>query len=205
MLADLTIQKFMEELSSGSPVPGGGSVSALCGVTASALSAMVASLTEGRKGYEDAWEEMKSLKRDMEKAGEELMTAMDEDAKAYAKVIECFKLPKGTEEEKQARSEAIQEATKEAALVPLSVAEKTAVLFDAAEAAVRNGNQNAISDGAVAAMMARTGVLSALQNVRINAISLKDDKERKALLERAYALEKLANKREKEILSLLTF
>ncbi|MDO4553008.1 MAG: cyclodeaminase/cyclohydrolase family protein [Bacillota bacterium] len=205
MLKDLTVTEFMETLASDSPVPGGGSVAALCAATACDLVAMVASLTIGKKGYEEAWEEMTVLKEEMVEAGEKLLDSMDEDADSYARVVGCFKLPKETEEEKAARAAAIQEATREAALVPLGVAEAAAELFGPAAAVIARGNKNAASDGAVAAMMARTAVLSALYNVRINAVSLKDAALREELLEKADRLEKRAREQEGAILEQLRF
>lgn len=205
MLKDLTVTEFMETLASDSPVPGGGSVAALCGATACDLIAMVASLTIGKKGYEDAWDEMAALKEKMVETGKTFLDSMDEDAESYAKVVGCFKLPKDTEEEKAARAAAIQAATKEAALVPLSVAEAAAALFAPAALVISKGNKNAASDGAVAAMMARTAVLSALYNVRINAASLKDEAAKAQLEARAAKLEQQAIAGEAEVLKQVSF
>ena len=172
MLAELTVKEFMEQLSQGTPMPGGGSVAALSGAAAADLVAMVCALTIGKKGYEDSWEELREIEKKAKQAGEELLGAMDEDAQAYSDVVACFRMPKETEEEKKIRAEKIQLETKNAAQVPLRTAETAAGLFDLAEITVEKGNKNAVSDGAIAAMMARNAVLSALYNVEINAVSL---------------------------------
>ncbi len=195
----------MSTLASDSPVPGGGSAAALSGAVSAGLIAMVASLTIDRKGFEEVCESMKTLKAEMEKTAEEFLDLMDRDADSYAAVISCFKLPKDSEEEKACRKKAIREATIEAAIVPLGIAEKAAALFDKAEFVIRNGNKNAVSDGAVAAMNARTCVLAALYNVRINAASLADSPEKEELTAKADALEKAAIEDEKRVLGLVSF
>ncbi|MGI6752578.1 MAG: cyclodeaminase/cyclohydrolase family protein [Anaerovoracaceae bacterium] len=205
MLADLSVNEFIEDLSTKSPLPGGGSVAAMCGAAAAALISMVVELTKGREGYESVIDELDTIKNEMVDRRAEFLEMMDKDAQAYADVIECYKLPKNTREEKDLRQSAIQSKILEAALIPLSVAEKACMLFDGAEAVTRKGNKNAVSDGAIAAMMIRNSVLGALYNVRINAMSLKDEKTKKALLERAYVLEKAARKKETAILELLDY
>jgi methenyltetrahydrofolate cyclohydrolase len=205
MLKELTVKEFMSTLASDSPVPGGGSAAALNGAVSAGLIAMVASLTIGRKGCESAWEEMKRVKAEMETVKEEFLDLMDEDADSYAKVIACFKLPKESDEEKAYRADAIREATIIAAETPLRIAEKAALLFDAARFVIENGNKNAVSDGAVAAMTARTCILGALYNVRINAASLKDSPIKSELTEKADALEAQASEEEKAVLALVDF
>ena len=205
MLKDLTVTNFMSTLASDSPVPGGGSAAALSGAVAAGLIAMVASLTVGRKGYEETWTKMESLKAEMETASEEFLDLMNRDADSYADVIACFKLPKDSEEEKECRKKAIREATIHAAEVPLGIAEKAVTLFENAKYVIENGNKNAVSDGAVAAMSARTCILGALYNVRINAVSLSDSPEKAELIKKANALEASALKQEKIILDLVKF
>lgn len=205
MLINLTIKEFMSTLSSDSPVPGGGSVAAMCGATASSLIAMVASLTIGKKGYEEAWDEMIEIKAMMENAGIKFLTAIDEDAKSYEEVIDSYKLPKCTDEEKETRSAAIQGRILRAALIPLRIAETSASLFDYAKIVIEKGNKNAASDGAAAALMARTSVLGALYNVKINAVSIKDDAIKADLLAKADALEKKAISCEAEVLKMICF
>lgn len=205
MLTDLTIKDFMSTLASDSPVPGGGSVAAMCGAAASGLIAMVAALTVEKKGYEDAWDEMSGIKSKAEILSKEFLSSIDEDSDSYAKVIDCYKLPKNTDDEKQRRSVAIQKAITEAALLPLSVAEKAVTLFDYAKTVIEKGNKNAASDGAVGALMARSCVLGALYNVRINAASIKDETVKTELLNKAERLEKEAIAREQEVFAMLSF
>jgi formiminotetrahydrofolate cyclodeaminase len=195
----------MSTLASDEPIPGGGSAAAVAAATSCNLIGMVAALTEGKKGYEQAWEEMSRIKQKMDGLSKDFLNAMDEDAQSYAAVIKAYQLPKDTEEDKTVRSKAIQDAIKIAAMTPLGIAEKASTLFDYAGLVVKNGNKNAASDGAVGALMARAAVLGALYNVKINAVSLKDESVKADLLNRAQDLEEKANTMESIILSLLTF
>ncbi len=204
MLKKFTIEQFTKELAADSPVPGGGSAAALAAATAAGLISMVASLTIGKSGYEEHWEEMERIRDEMEEARHFFLDAMDKDAGSYAKVIDCFKMPKNTEEEKVCRTEAIQNALYEAAVVPLRVAEKAASLFEYAGIVIEKGNKNAASDGAVAALMARAATRGALFNVRINAESLKDPQKKSEILKRAEELEKEADGAERKALEQLT-
>lgn len=204
MLANLTIKDFMNDLASNSPAPGGGSVAAMCGATAGNLIAMVASLTIGKKGYEEAWDEMTDLKSKMENISMEFLNLMDDDANSYQTLIQCFKLPKETDEEKASRTVAIQAATIEAILVPLAIANRASTLFNYVNFIIEKGNKNAVSDAGVAALMAKTAILGALYNVRINVSSIKPEKVKKGFLERAKVLEKQAIKEEEEIQRLLS-
>ncbi|NLT48029.1 MAG: cyclodeaminase/cyclohydrolase family protein [Clostridiales bacterium] len=200
MFKELTIDQFIEKLSSDSPVPGGGSAAALAGATAAGLIAMVASLTAGKAGYEEHWDEMTVIRQEMEQARDFFLNAMDEDAGSYAKVIDCFKMPKDTDEEKACRLQAIQDSLYGAAVIPLQIAEKAAELFRFAEIVIEKGNKNAASDGAVAALMARTTVRGALYNVRINASSLKDPESKAELLKKADSLERRCIDAESQVL-----
>ena len=175
MLKDLKITEFIDKTAGSDPVPGGGSISALCGTISAALTQMVAQLTIGKKKYVEVEEEMKEIAQKAEGILNELILDIDRDSDAYNMVFDAFKLPKETDEEKAKRSDAIQEATKHAALVPMEVAKKTFSLLPLIQAVVEKGNQNAITDGCVAMMCARTAVLGALLNVRINLGSLKDE------------------------------
>lgn len=205
MFKQLSIDQFTKTLASDSPVPGGGSSAAMAGAAAGSLVAMVASLTTGKKGYEEHWDEMSRISEEMEGVRNFFLEAMDRDADSYAKVIGCFKLPKNSEEEKKYRSKAIQDALYGAALVPLEIAEKAAGIFEYAKSVIEKGNENAASDGAVAALMARASVKGALYNVKINAASLKDPARKAGLLEKAADLEIKADAAEQEILGLLVF
>ena len=181
----------------------GGSVAALNGAVASALTAMVAGLTIGKKGYEEHEELMKHISRLSIRQQELFVEYIDRDSEAYDHVFGCFKLPKSTDEEKAARSAAIQEATRFAALVPMQVARNACELMEIIADVARLGNQNAITDACVAMMAARSAVLGALLNVRINLGSLKDITFVDELKREADHLEQLACMREKELLEVV--
>lgn len=201
MLVDLTIKGFLDKTAGSAPVPGGGSISALNGSIAAALTEMVANLTIGRKKYVEVDAQMREVAEKMAQVREALAADIDRDSDAYDKVFAAFKLPKETDEEKAHRSNVIQEATKEAALVPMSVAENAAAIMDTIAYVAHNGNQNAVTDATVAMMAARTCVLGALLNVRINLSSIKDEAFVKELSEKADRLEKEAIAKEQEILT----
>lgn len=175
MLTDLTIKDFLKKTASNSPVPGGGSIAALSGAISASLLEMVANLTIGKKGYEEFEEEMKEISAALLEYRKKLIADIDKDSNAYDAVMAAYRLPKSNDEERDRRSGAIQEALKNAVLVPLEVAKMGLDIIKLAGNIVRDGNKNAITDGAVAAMMARTALLSALYNVKINLSSIKDE------------------------------
>lgn len=175
MLAELTIKDFLARTAGNDPVPGGGSISALNGALAVALAQMVAGLTIGRKKYADCEEEMKALAAHFEQVRGELVSDIDNDAEAYNRVFAAFKLPKESDEEKALRTATIQRETKHAAEVPMGVARKVCESLGKLEIVAQKGNQNAVTDACVAAMCARTAVLGALMNVRINLTSITDE------------------------------
>ena len=146
-LKKLTVEGFINETASSSPAPGGGSIAALNAASSAALIAMVAQLTLGKEKYAASQEEMKEV---AEKAGalkDQFLAFIDEDSNAFNKIMAAFKLPKDTDEAKKARSAAIQDATKGAALVPFKVGQKANELFALAEAVILRGNPNAVTDG----------------------------------------------------------
>jgi len=200
-LTDLSIKEFLVKTASNSPVPGGGSIAALSAAVAASLSEMVARLTIGKDGYDAFEEDMKKTAEDAADYRNKLIKDIDRDSNAYNNVMAAFKLPKATEQEQKNRKRAIQEALKSASLVPLEVAKDAFKIIELAEKVVRYGNENAVTDGAVAVMMARTAVLSALYNVKINLISIKDldfiEKVRKEIKH----MESKTINREREILS----
>ncbi|QCX33712.1 cyclodeaminase/cyclohydrolase family protein [Caloramator sp. E03] len=201
MLAQKSIAEFLNETASSSPVPGGGSIAALSGAIAAALTEMVANLTVGKKGYENVQEDMPSIIKITEEYRHSFIRDIDEDAESFNKFMIALKMPKSSEEEIKIRKEAIEKASKEAALVPLKVAKDALKLMDTVEEIVIKGNKNAITDGAVAAMMARTAVLSALYNVKINLLSIKDEMFVHKISKEVEEIEGKALEREKEILS----
>ena len=174
MLIDNSLKDYIAQVASKEPTPGGGSVAALSAGLAAALTAMVANLTIGKKGYEGLEEEMGNIAKEAEKYREKFVEYIDKDSESFNKVMAAFKLPKETEEEKEARKNQIQAALKNAALVPLEVAKNGLKIMNIIETVVVKGNKNAVTDGAVAAMMSRTATLSALYNVKINLGSIKD-------------------------------
>ena len=200
MLVDLKVTDFLNKVAGSDPVPGGGSVAALNGAIASALTAMVAGLTIGKKGYEDTAEIMKHIQTLALTQKTGFVVDIDRDSEAYNKVFVCFKLPKNTDEEKKIRSAAIQEATKFAALVPMQVARNAYELMGIIADVAKMGNRNAVTDACVAMMSARSAVLGALMNVRINLGSLKDRTFVEQLQSEADELERKACTKEKELL-----
>lgn len=200
MLADLTIKDFLATTASSAPVPGGGSISALNGAIASALTEMVANLTVGKKKYLEVEGQMKTIAIEAAVIREHLIGYIDRDSEAYDRVFAAFKLPKETEEQIAERNRVIQEATKEAARVPMLVAEEVASVMETIIYVAHKGNRNAVTDACVAMMTARTCVLGALLNVRINLSSISDEVFVKRMTENADHLESEAIRIEKKLL-----
>ena len=198
MLVDLTIKGFLAETAGSAPVPGGGSISALNGAIATALTEMVANLTIGKKKYADVEGQMRTIATEAAIIRERLIRDIDRDSEAYDRVFAAFKLP--TEEEKAERSRVIQDATKQAAMVPMEVAEEIASVMETIIYVAHKGNRNAVTDACVAMMTARTCVLGALLNVRINLTSIKDEAFVKRMSEKADFLESEAIRIEKKLL-----
>ena len=201
MLSNLRIMQFLERTASGTPVPGGGSIAALSAAVSASLSEMVANLTIGRKGFEAIENEMKEIAKDAFNYRGKLVHDIDRDSDAFNDVVSAYKLPKSTEKNRSNRDRAIQQGLKNAVRVPLSVAKDALRLMELAARVVENGNKNAVTDGAVAAMMARTSVLSALYNVKINLLSITDKAFVKDVAKQIKHMEKHTQEREKEILS----
>jgi formiminotetrahydrofolate cyclodeaminase len=204
LLTDQKIGDFLQQTAAGTPVPGGGSVSALSAALGAGLTEMVANLTVGKKNYEAVESEMKEISETARQLRKKLTAEVDNDSNAYNGVLAAFKLPKTTEAEKEQRSQAIQEAMKNAARVPLGVAFDALHVMDLAERVIRSGNRNAVSDGAVGAMMARTAAMGALFNVKINLASVKDETFVAEMMREVNKLESRVQEREKEILSYVT-
>lgn len=200
MLVNLTVKGFLDKTAGSDPVPGGGSISALNAAIGAALAEMVANLTIGKKKYENKEEAMKSVAVRAAALQKEFIRDIDADSDAYNKVFDAFKLPKETDEEKAARSRAIQAATKIAAEVPLEVARKAYGMMELLEEVAEHGNQNAVTDACVGMMCARSAVLGAILNVRINLGSLKDEAWVAAVKEEVGKLEKDAMAREHALL-----
>lgn len=175
-LVDLKVNGFVNELASDSPAPGGGSVSALCGSLGVALSEMVCHLTIGKKKYEENEEQVKVILNTVSSLKGELLDLIDKDTEAFNGVSAVFSMPKETEEEKSARKEAMQEALKNATLVPYNVMEVCFTGLRAIEKAQGITNINCASDLGVSALTLKTGVQGAYLNVLINIGGIKDEK-----------------------------
>jgi formiminotetrahydrofolate cyclodeaminase len=201
MLADHKITEYLEKAAAGTAVPGGGSVAALNAALAAGLTEMVANLTIGKKGYEAVEDEMKTIAEEASQLRTKLTAAIDQDADAYTEVMAAYKLPKTTDQETAVRKQKIQDAIKHAALVPLEVARDALAVIDLAGQAILKGNKNAASDGAVAAMNARTGALAAIYNVKINLGSINDDSFADKLAQEVRKLESQVAEKENEALS----
>ena len=201
MLADMSVVDFLDETASNSPVPGGGSIAALSAAFSAALTQMVANLTLGKKGYEDVQEEAGFIVKEAERMRGFFVEYIDKDSDAFNEVMNAFKLPKDTDEKMEYRKKAIQAATKVAALVPLDIAKEAYKIMDIAKVVVEKGNKNAVTDGAVATMLARTAVLSALYNVKINLSSIRDKEFVEKVAKEVDELEKNVKLKEEEILS----
>lgn len=201
MLTNLTVKEFLDKVAGSDPVPGGGSISAMNGAIAVSLAQMVANLTIGRKKYVEVEEAMKELAEKFEPIRHQLAADIDRDSDAYDRVFSAFKLPKETDEEKTVRSAAIQKETKYAAQVPMEVARATHAVLPLIDVVARHGNQNAVTDACVAMMCARTAILGALFNVRINLGSIKDEAFVQAMNEEANKIEKETIQEEQKLLT----
>ncbi|MBI4318293.1 MAG: cyclodeaminase/cyclohydrolase family protein [Chloroflexi bacterium] len=168
------MRQFVDDLASSAPAPGGGSVAALSGALGAALISMVCNLTIGKEKYKDVEADVKGILERSEKLRRELMDLLEADTQLYGKVIAAYRLPKNTDEEKNARLAAIDQALKEACGVPMQIAAACAELIELCEPAVQKGNVGAISDVGVGVLMAQAGLESATLNVKINLGSIKD-------------------------------
>jgi len=181
-MKDMRLVEFTEALASGNPVPGGGSVAALAGSLAAALAGMVSNLTKDCRELEDVSGKADELRV-------RLLDLIEEDSSAFAKVMDAYRMPKGTHEEKDLRRNMIQDALKHAADVPMRTAELSYYVMKLSEMVVSFGNRNAVTDGMVSAIMARTAVRASLMNVRVNLSSMKDETYRERMNLRADELE----------------
>ncbi len=187
-LVSMTLEQFARVLSSDTPAPGGGSVAALCGALSGALTAMVGGVTHGKKGYEEYFAEMEEIGTAAHALKEEFLLDVDRDTAAFNRVMEAFRLPKKNEQEKATRQAAIEEATREATLVPLAVLRRCLPAAQLAHKAVQHGNKNSISDAGVAALAVRTAAEGAYFNVCINLGGLSDAIFREATRREAESL-----------------
>ncbi len=187
-LGAMTVDAFLEALGSNAPTPGGGAAGAISAATGAALIAMVGRLTVGKVGFEDVDERMRALVERADAARAAFLDLADRDAHAFDGVMLAFKMPKGTDEERAARSAAIQAGYEAAASVPLEIASAAVDLMELAEDATAMGNPRAASDGVSGSAQLYCATLCAITNVEINAASLKDEARRGVLLDEVATL-----------------
>jgi glutamate formiminotransferase / formiminotetrahydrofolate cyclodeaminase len=202
-LVDMDLTAFADETASESPAPGGGSISAYVGALGVSLATMVANLSSHKRGWDDRWEEFSDHAERGQQLKDTLLRLVDEDTAAFNAIMEAFGLPKGTDAEKAARTEAIQQATRQAILIPLKVMEAAHASMAVIKAMAEVGNPNSVSDAGVGALCARTAVLGAHLNVRINASGLHDKAFLAEVLDRAQQLADETVALEKEVLSIV--
>lgn len=200
-LIRMTLKGFARETASESAAPGGGSVSAYMGALAAALGAMVANLSAHKRGWDDRWKEFSDQAVKGQDIMERLLKLVDEDTAAFAKIMNVFSMPKGTEEEKAARAEAMEKATLYATQVPLRTMQTALEAMPLALEMARKGNPASASDAGVGAIAALAAVKGAQLNVRINAAGLKDHAMADSLTAEAEKIAKEAAEKEAEILS----
>ena len=201
-LVEQRVIDFVAATASKEPTPGGGAIAALTAATGAALAEMVANLTFGKKGYEAVQTEMEELQAKAEAIRKRMLELSQADADVFNIFMNALGLPKNTDEEKGARTAAIQQAYKDAAMVPFEIGELANQIFDLAELASRKGNQNLITDGIIAAINARAAVKSAFLNVRINLSGIKDESFVAELTSKMYAIEKDLDVKESSIIGL---
>ncbi len=199
-LIDLTCKGFAEETASESPAPGGGSISAYMGSLAAALGTMVGNLSSHKPGWDDRWDFFSNWAEQGQELMARLLHLVDEDTEAFNKIMAVFSMPKSTDEEKAARSKAMQEATLYATQVPLETMKASFATFPLVKMMAEEGNPNSVSDAGVGALAARAAVLGAHLNVKINAAGLKDRAVADALVAEADKIAAEACKMEEEIL-----
>ena len=202
-LVDMTCAGFAEETASESPAPGGGSISAYMGALAAALGTMVANLSSHKAGWDDRWEYFSDWAEKGMAVMNELLALVDEDTAAFNKIMDVFGMPKGTAEEKEARAAAMEAATLYATQVPLRTMKAAYKAFDVVRAMAEEGNPNSVSDAGVGALAARSAVMGACLNVKINAAGLKDRAAAEALVNEANEIQTLAQQAEREILAIV--
>ena len=202
-LVEMTCAAFAEETASESPAPGGGSISAYMGALAAALGTMVANLSSHKAGWDDRWEYFSDWAEKGMDIMNELLALVDEDTAAFNRIMDVFGMPKGTDEEKEARAVAMEAATLYATQVPLRTMKAAYKVFDVVRAMAQEGNPNSVSDAGVGALAARSAVMGAYLNVKINAAGLKDRAAADALVNEANEIQALAQQAEKEILAIV--
>ncbi|MEE2931613.1 MAG: glutamate formimidoyltransferase [Bacteroidota bacterium] len=201
-LIDLDLKSFANETSSESPAPGGGSISAYCGVMGIALGTMVANLSSHKRGWDERWEEFSDWAEKGLEYQNILLELVDEDTNAFNKIMDAYRLPKESEADKKKRGKAIQEATKYAILTPFKVMEIACKSMEIIKVMAEIGNPNSITDAGVGALCARTAVIGAFLNVKINCGDYKDKSFVEDILEKGKQIVDNTSLLEKEILEI---
>ncbi len=199
-LNHMSVSDFSDETASESPAPGGGSVSAYMGSLGAALATMVANLSSHKRGWDHRWKEFSDWADQGIALQDELKKLVDEDTQAFNKIMAAFKLPKSNDQEKAARHQAIQDATRNAIMVPYRIMEKAYEAFEVIEAMVEQGNPNSVTDAGVGACAVRSAVKGAFMNVRINAADLEDQDFVDQIVQKGKQIEQQAEQKEQEIL-----
>jgi glutamate formiminotransferase/formiminotetrahydrofolate cyclodeaminase len=202
-LVNMTVSDFADETASESAAPGGGSISAYVGALGVSLATMVANLSSHKKGWDERWEEFSNWAEKGEQYKAELVRLVDADTKAFNRIMQAFALPKTTGEEKAARGEAIQEATKFAIEIPFSVMQSAYDSMEVIRAMAETGNPNSVSDAGVGALCARSAVMGAFMNVRINASGYDDKKFVNDIISKGREIENKTIALEGEILKIV--
>lgn len=201
-LADKSLASFVWETSSESPAPGGGSVSAAMGAMGAALGVMVANLSSHKRGWDARWEKFADWAERGVQIQKRLLELVDEDTNAYNAILKAFEMPKGSDGEKAARAAAVEEATKQASLVPLTVMQEAVKSFDLLSEMIREGNPNSVTDAAVGVLATRACIRGAFLNVRVNVTGLNDKSFTEDLLTRGGELESIAAAAEEELIGM---
>lgn len=202
-LINMNLRNFADETASESPAPGGGSISAYVGSLGVSLATMVANLSSHKPGWDERWEEFSKWAEKGQALKDQLLMLVDEDTNAFNKIMAAFGLPKSSDEEKKIRSQAIQDATKYATEVPFKVMQLSYESMAVIEAMAKTGNPNSISDAGVGALCARSAVMGAYLNVKINAKGLADKKFARSMVQKGKTLEEKAKKLEANILAVV--
>jgi glutamate formiminotransferase/formiminotetrahydrofolate cyclodeaminase len=202
-LINMNLATFADETASESPAPGGGSISAYVGSLGVSLATMVANLSSHKKGWDNRWQEFSIWAEKGQNLKDQLINLVDADTKAFNDIMSAFNLPKSTDEEKKKRTQCIQEATKYAIEVPFKVMQLSFESLDLIKTMAIEGNPNSVSDAGVGALCARSAVMGAFMNVRINASGLDDKKFVDEIISKGKLIEKQTIAAEKEILSIV--
>ena len=202
-LVKMNLTEFADETASESPAPGGGSISAYIGALGISLGTMVANLSSHKKGWDERWEEFSKWAEKGQKIKDELLKMVDEDTNAFNKIMTAFGLPKATAEEKRSRDKAIQSATKYATEIPFKVMQLSFESMEVIKAMAEKGNPNSVSDAGVGALCARSAVMGAFLNVKINAKGLQDKKFSGSIVQKGKNIEEKAKKLEANILAIV--